>query len=590
MPECHSIIRGTYRNNGWCNTLRAIALLGLNDKKECKDSLVGKTYLEGAVYVYNSRNPDAKLPASANADQLKEAYAKFLKSDTKNKAISDLEWVGQFSNDKIPDGVKAPIDMMCTLWTAKMQYGEDEKDMIVMQHIFEVEYKNGAREEITSTLINFGLGKYHHIPSKFTSMARTVSLPLACAIRMKLEDRIEKNVTGVIRPVDPAIYNVILDEVSKFDNPIIFKEAALPTAIWLRHEVKPGEERCALTPETAKELLDAGFRVTVEKSDTRCIPIEEYEKVGCKIAETASWPSAPYPTIILGLKELPEDNSDLIHRHILFAHCYKDQAGWKELLARFKRGGGSLYDLEFLKLNGRRVAAFGRPAGMAGMALGLWQWAMQKLGKPAIADLKSWKSKEAMCETVRNALKEVEEKKGLKPSTLIIGALGRCGRGATWVAEQCGVTTIIKWDMEETKGGGPFKALLETDVLVNCIYLTVKIPPFLTKEMVASPTRKLSVLVDVSCDTSNPNNPFPIYNTGTTLTSPILPVGDAKMPLDVVAIDHLPSLIPLESSINYGKDLLPYLKELIHKDAFATKPVWKDAGDLFVSKTKAAGL
>uniref|UniRef100_A0A7S3ZC48 Saccharopine dehydrogenase [NAD(+), L-lysine-forming] n=1 Tax=Lotharella globosa TaxID=91324 RepID=A0A7S3ZC48_9EUKA len=589
MPECQSIIRGTYRNNGWCNTLRAIATLGLNDKTEYKVKWEDMTYLQAAVTIWNTRNADDQLDAKATPEDVKKAYAKALKSDTTNKAITDLEWVGMFSDDKVPAGCKAPIDVMCTLWTAKMQYGEDEKDMIVMQHIFEVEYKNGTREELTSTLINFGLGKYAHIPSKFTSMARTVSLPLACAIRMKLEDRIKT--TGVIRPVTPDIYNAILDEVSKFPHPITFKEAALPTAIWLRHEVKPGEERTALTPETAKELIDAGFRVTVEKSTTRCIPIEEYEKVGCKIAETASWPSAPYPTIILGLKELPEDGTDLIHRHILFAHCYKGQAGWKELLARFKKGGGSLYDLEFLKLNGRRVAAFGRPAGMAGMALGLWQWAKQKLGQPAIKDLKSWKSKEAMCSEVKAALKEVEEKKGLKPSTLIIGALGRCGRGATWVAEQCGVESksIVKWDMAETKGGGPFKALLDVDVLVNCIYLTTKIPAFLTRDMIEG-DKKLGVFVDVSCDTSNPNNPFPFYNTGTTLDKPILPITGLKTPLDVVAIDHLPSLIPLESSINYSKDLTPYIKQLIKRDAIVTEPVWKDAKDLMVTKMKEAGL
>mmetsp|Transcript_21573 Transcript_21573/g.52811 ORF Transcript_21573/g.52811 Transcript_21573/m.52811 type:complete len:837 (-) Transcript_21573:282-2792(-) len=586
MPECQSIIRGTYRNNGWCNTLRSIALLGLNSKEEAKEPFDGKSYLEAAISIWNATNED-KLDAKATKGDIIKKYAAFLKKEPSNKAITDLEWVGLFdSTDKIPAGTKAPIDVMCHLWTNKMQYGEDEKDMIVMQHIFEVEHKDGTREELTSTMVHFGLGKYHHIPSKFTAMARTVSLPLACAIRMKLEDRIKR--TGVIRPVYPEIYNPILEEVAKLSPPITFEEAALSPQIWLRHEVKPGEERTALTPETAKELIDAGFRVTVEKSPTRCIATEEYAKVGCKIAEMNSWPSAPYPTIILGLKELPEDGSDLIHRHILFAHCFKEQAGWKELLGRFKKGGGSLYDLEFLKENGRRVAAFGRPAGMAGMALGLWQWAMQKLGKPAIADLKSWKSKEAMCDTVRSALKEVEEKKGLKASALIIGALGRCGKGATWVAEQCGVTPI-KWDMAETKGGGPFKQLLEVNVLVNCIYLTSKIPAFLTKEMVAPPDRKLSVFVDVSCDTSNPNNPFPIYNTGTTLTNPILSVGDEKAPLDVVAIDHLPSLIPLESTINYTKDLTPHIKKLVKKEAFFTEPVWKDAGDLYLSKLKEAG-
>ena len=44
---------------------------------------------------------------------------------------------------------------------------------------------------------------------------------------------------------------------------------------------------------------------------------------------------------------------------------YKNQNGWKEVLGRFPKGGGMLYDMEFLEdANGRRVAAFGYYAGM----------------------------------------------------------------------------------------------------------------------------------------------------------------------------------------------------------------------------------
>ena len=43
---------------------------------------------------------------------------------------------------------------------------------------------------------------------------------------------------------------------------------------------------------------------------------------------------------------------------------YKNQNGWKEVLGRFSRGGGMLYDMEFLEdASGRRVAAFGYHAG-----------------------------------------------------------------------------------------------------------------------------------------------------------------------------------------------------------------------------------
>ena len=45
----------------------------------------------------------------------------------------------------------------------------------------------------------------------------------------------------------------------------------LSTQFWLRDEVKPGEERVAVVPSDVKKLLDAGFRVSVERSSTRCI-------------------------------------------------------------------------------------------------------------------------------------------------------------------------------------------------------------------------------------------------------------------------------------------------------------------------------
>jgi saccharopine dehydrogenase (NAD+, L-lysine-forming) len=62
-----------------------------------------------------------------------------------------------------------------------------------------------------------------------------------------------------------------------------------------------------------------------------------------------SWRNAPLDAFIVGLKELPEnDTSPLKHKHIFFGHCYKHQEGWKDLLFRFKEGGGELLDLEFL--------------------------------------------------------------------------------------------------------------------------------------------------------------------------------------------------------------------------------------------------
>lgn len=81
---------------------------------------------------------------------------------------------------------------------------------------------------------------------------------------------------------------------------------------------------------------------------------------------------------------------------------------------------------------------------------------------------------------------------------------------------------IIKWDMAETAKGGPFQEILDVDIFVNCIYLTSAIPPFITAEYIktAGSSRRLSVVVDASCDTTNPYNPIPIYSVNTTLPEP----------------------------------------------------------------------
>ena len=54
-------------------------------------------------------------------------------------------------------------------------------------------------------------------------------------------------------------------------------EATKPQ-FWLRAEKKPLERRAALTPTTAKKLIDAGFEIFVERDQQRIFDDEEYEK------------------------------------------------------------------------------------------------------------------------------------------------------------------------------------------------------------------------------------------------------------------------------------------------------------------------
>ena len=48
-------------------------------------------------------------------------------------------------------------------------------------------------------------------------------------------------------------------------------------SFWLRCETKQFERRAALTPTTAKKLIDAGFEIVVERDDQRIFNDAEYE-------------------------------------------------------------------------------------------------------------------------------------------------------------------------------------------------------------------------------------------------------------------------------------------------------------------------
>ena len=92
--------------------------------------------------------------------------------------------------------------------------------------------------------------------------------------------------------------------------------------IHLRAETKPHEERAALTPTTTFALLAAGFKVNVERSTQSIFRDEEYSAIGANLVPSGSWPSAPEDHIILGLKELPEEDFPLKHTHVQFAHWW----------------------------------------------------------------------------------------------------------------------------------------------------------------------------------------------------------------------------------------------------------------------------
>ncbi|WP_309096706.1 saccharopine dehydrogenase [Streptomyces sp.] len=340
--------------------------------------------------------------------------------------------------------------------------------------------------------------------------------------------------------------------------------------LWLRHEARTTERRTPVVPDDARRLVEHGVELTVEESPQRVFPIEEYEAAGCRVAPAGSWVSAPRDAVVLGLKELPDQPAELTHRHIFFGHAYKGQPGAAELLGRFAAGGGTLFDLEYLvDDSGRRLAAFGFWAGYLGAALAVLQH-RGRLRAPLVP-------------TTKAELDEV-----LKPSDagadftgLVVGALGRSGRGARVAFATAGVDPTC-WDLDETRDLDR-AALLRHDVMVNAVLATSPVPPFLRERDLDAPHRRLRTLCDVTCDVGSPLNVLPVYDETTSWDEPARRLR-AQPPLDLIAIDNLPSLLPLESSADFSAALLPHLLD------FGVTGPWGHCLDRFRQAGRAYGL
>lgn len=319
--------------------------------------------------------------------------------------------------------------------------------------------------------------------------------------------------------------------------------------LWIRHEVRATERRTPIVPADARLLIEGGIPVTVEDSPQRVFPISDYAAVGCRIAEPGSWVEALGDEFIIGLKELPDAPVALRHRHVFFGHAYKGQRGGRQLLRRFTAGGGTLFDLEYLvDGRGHRLAAFGYWAGYVGAALAAL-YHQGQLSSPLQP-----MTKDALDAALARS------RRGVPPQALIIGAFGRCGRGAQAALATAGITPTC-WGLEDTETLDR-AALLGHDILVNAVLVTEPQSPLLTSADLEDPGRRLTAISDVTCDVTSACNMLPINDRTTSWTAPTRRLRERLRPLDIIAIDNLPALLPQEASIAFSADLLPHLASL----------------------------
>ncbi len=191
IPETNTMMRGTFRYPGWCETLDAMKALKLLTSDG--HDFTGMTYADML----------AMLMGEKNSDNIRQKTAAFLGLDEQIHALDAMEWLGLFSNERMVRRNDNPFEIVSDLMIEKMSLGQQERDMVAMQHVFLAAYPDGTKEVIKSSMLDFGT------PATDTAIARTVALPAAVGVELVLKGHIRAK--GVHIPVVPEIYNPILD-------------------------------------------------------------------------------------------------------------------------------------------------------------------------------------------------------------------------------------------------------------------------------------------------------------------------------------------------------------------------------------------
>jgi saccharopine dehydrogenase (NADP+, L-glutamate forming)/spermidine synthase len=197
IEEALTVKRGTYRYAGWCPTFKKLVDAGMIDETP-REELKGVTFKQAMALLLGVA-PEADLQA---------AFAERVSLPVDSPVVKRLEWLGLFSDEPV-SATNTYLDILSDRLQEKLFYAPGERDMIVLRHKFIVENSDDTRDMITSTLIDFG------IPNGDSSMARTVSLPLAIGVKLMAEGKI--TLTGVVRPMMPEIYEPVMAELENLD-------------------------------------------------------------------------------------------------------------------------------------------------------------------------------------------------------------------------------------------------------------------------------------------------------------------------------------------------------------------------------------
>jgi len=202
LENIPTILRGTLRRSGFCRSWDVFVQLGITDNSfqmDMPEDFTMRMFFNSFLPYHEDKTAEVKLQE--------------LLPWVDDGILEKIKWTGILDHTPLPKLKGSPSEILQAILEIKWQLKQGDKDMIIMQHQFEIETPSGLKK-ITSSLINIG------VDQDYTAMAKTVGLPLAIAVDLFMDGKIGKR--GLLLPIEPDIYQPILDKLE--EEGIIFTE------------------------------------------------------------------------------------------------------------------------------------------------------------------------------------------------------------------------------------------------------------------------------------------------------------------------------------------------------------------------------
>lgn len=165
IPEAETVVRGTLRYQGFPEFIKALVELGWLDETKKTWLTEGLTWADVTQKTIGAADANERcvLTDTRDRERLREADSTLVtrikelctfpdESET-TRIIAGLRWVGLFSSEIVKPRGGNLLDTLCAQLETLMKYEPGERDLVMLQHKFVVEWEDG-REVNPHTIKN----------------------------------------------------------------------------------------------------------------------------------------------------------------------------------------------------------------------------------------------------------------------------------------------------------------------------------------------------------------------------------------------------------------------------------------------------